>query len=135
MSLFRRSIAEELDSMLPNLQLKPGSDRICMVAYHANSGRELVSSSSGVILVILEITANQLRVYVETNWREVVTVEDAPYFSEILDDLPERILHQPDETFSQFSTLSMGPLITEYIGECDSENAMKTLPLSSFALL
>jgi len=113
-----------------NPSVRHSFDQYCIVAYRPPSNRSPEWEAQPIILLLLKTVLGALQIYVHPRWRETVDPQDVEYLTELFEDLPERIVDQAAETFSQFCNLGVGPLVTEDIGNCEwrIENLQNLLP-------
>jgi hypothetical protein len=66
---------------------------------------------------VFEDANGGLRFLVHPDWRSHIQLEDVNYINDILRDFLERAEEQPKALFEQLSSLGVGPLVTQQIGE------------------
>jgi hypothetical protein len=74
------------------------------------------SDSEAVILLAVK-EANALRLYVHKAFQQRTADRDLRYMNELLPDLLLRSKRSPEAAFRQLSQLSVGPLVTEEVGQ------------------
>lgn len=67
---------------------------------------------------------NQVRMFIDPNWREIVQAEDREYIGEILADFRQRIQSDPKYLFEQVKSLVVGPLQTHSEGNSLAEHPL-----------
>jgi len=69
------------------------------------------------VLLALRDPEGKLRFLVHPGMRALVQDKDWTYFEALLIDLPKRALLHPEALFKQLSSLEMGPLVTQAVGD------------------
>jgi len=91
--------------------------------------------TSFTILLVFEDTNGSLRFLVHPNWRAIVQQEDVDYINDLLIDSLERADEQPGALFQQFTSLGVGPLLTQRTGERISDYPLLLELFSRFVQL
>jgi hypothetical protein len=79
---------------------------------------------------VLKDASGGLRFLIDPGWRSVVRVPDVEYIASLLRDFLERAKEHPAALFEQLSSLAVGPVVTQEIGEQISDHPI-LLELSS----
>jgi hypothetical protein len=74
-------------------------------------------SDSGAVILLAVKDANALRLYLHRAFQQQTTDRDLRYMNELLPDLVQRSKRAPEAAFRQLSQLSVGPLVTDEVGQ------------------
>lgn len=84
----------------------------------------LVDSRLPIVLVAIQDDQEQLHLFAASNLETIVESADLGYVHSIFSDFRERAQIDPHSLFTQLSSLSLGPLVTETVGSDSSADAI-----------
>ena len=85
----------------------------CIIAYSA----EKRLSPESVLIILTEFRPGVWKLLVRPDWQTIVEGDDQRYVREMLEDMKSRLSGDPENLFKQLSSLSVGPLITDAVGQ------------------
>jgi len=96
--------------------------RFCALEYRPQDLSLAAPSLGSVVLIVAKAENGSLRFLVHPEWRTVIRREDLSYFESLLPEFLERAQSDPEALFKQLSSLRVGPLVTQEIGERISDH-------------
>jgi hypothetical protein len=89
----------------------------CALKYGLPASRS--DADSGAVILLAVKDENALRLYLHKAFQQRTADRDLRYMNELLPDLLLRSRRSPEAAFRQLSQLSVGPLVTEEVGQRD----------------
>jgi len=102
-------------SQTENSQTNDNLMEFCALKYGLPAMQPDSDSEAVILLAVKE--ANALRLYVHKAFQQRTADRDLRYMNELLPDLLLRSKRSPEAAFRQLSQLSVGPLVTEEVGQ------------------
>jgi len=91
--------------------------QFCALEYRPKGWHSESSGTAPVILLALRDEAGHVRVVVHPLLTSLVRKEDLVYLQSLLQDFLTRAEFDPGGLFNQLSSLGVGPLVTQAVGE------------------
>ena len=86
----------------------------CILAYCAPKHAPASLNGSTPLLLVSLYDRDRMRILIDPDWRTLVHEEDLKYLESLFRDLAERAKEDPLALFKQLSSLSVGPVITQF---------------------
>jgi hypothetical protein len=104
----------------------------CILAYR-DQGQSLSGGDNLTAVAVVVSEGAALRIYLHPKLTEVVQPSDMAYMADMFSDLHERSQWDANGLFVQLCDLSVGPLITERVGENLGDDAVALQCISDFS--